>query len=233
MGIGFYMVLVMSSFNDWIAYFFHFSLNATTWAGRILLLAVPPIAYFLTYRWCIGLQRSDRAVLQHGVETGIVRRLPHGEFVEVHQPLAGVDSHGHPIELEYQGAAVPKKLNQLGYAGNAASGSLLRPDRQDETARTRRRRTATCSRRRTTSTGAGGSSPVAPTRADLPTPVRSEQVPARRDEWSGSPTVRGVAPPAERVMVGEHRIHQRRDGDQHGHARRRRAPSAPIDARGR
>ena len=135
MGIAFYMVLVMSSFNDWIAYFFRFSLNATTWAGRILLLAVPPIVYFVTYRWCIGLQRSDRAVLQHGVETGIVRRLPHGEFIEVHQPLAGVDAHGHPVELEYQGAAVPKKLNQLGYAGNAASGSLLRPDPQDETAR--------------------------------------------------------------------------------------------------
>ena len=80
-------------------------------------------------------QHDDRAVLEHGIETGIVKRLPHGEFIEVHQPLAGVDAHGHPIELEYQGAPVPKKLNQLGYAGNPAAGSLLRPDRQDETAR--------------------------------------------------------------------------------------------------
>ncbi len=134
MGIAFYMVLVASSFNDWIAYFFHFSLNATTWAGRIGLLVMPPLVYFLTYRWCIGLQRSDRAVLAHGVETGIVRRLPHGEFIEVHQPLAGVDAHGHPIELAYQGAPVPKKLNQLGYSGTAAAGSFLQPDRRDETA---------------------------------------------------------------------------------------------------
>jgi ubiquinol-cytochrome c reductase cytochrome b subunit len=135
MGIAFYLVLVMSSFNDWIAYFFYLSLNATTWAGRILLLVVPPIVYFVTYRWCIGLQKSDRAVLAHGVETGVLRRLPHGEFIEVHQPLAGVDAHGHPVELEYQGAPVPKRLNQLGYAGDPVAGSLLRPDPADETAR--------------------------------------------------------------------------------------------------
>ncbi|NWJ69503.1 cytochrome bc complex cytochrome b subunit [Pseudonocardia sp. ICBG1122] len=133
MGIAFYMVLVLSSFNDWIAYFFHFSLNATTWAGRILLLVLPPIVYWAAYRWCIGLQRSDRAVLEHGVETGVIRRLPTGEFIEVHQPLGGVDAHGHAVPLEYQGASVPKRMNQLGYSGRAVPGSLLTPDPSEET----------------------------------------------------------------------------------------------------
>ncbi|MET0190334.1 ubiquinol-cytochrome c reductase cytochrome b subunit [Pseudonocardia sediminis] len=140
MGIAFYLVLVASSFNDWIAYYGKLSLNATTWAGRILLLAVPPIVYWLSYRACLSLQKSDRDVLSHGIETGIIRRLPNGEFIEVHQPLAGLDSHGHPRELEYQGAPVPKRMNQLGSAGSPVSGSLLKPDPSDETVRLGRAR---------------------------------------------------------------------------------------------
>ncbi|RZT85820.1 menaquinol-cytochrome c reductase cytochrome b subunit precursor [Pseudonocardia sediminis] len=133
MGIAFYMVLVASSFNDWIAYFGKLSLNATTWAGRIGLLVVPPVVYFLTYRACLSLQKSDRSVLRHGIETGIIKRLPNGEFIEVHQPLAGTDAHGHPVELEYQGAPVPNRMNQLGASGAPVPGSLMRPDPVEET----------------------------------------------------------------------------------------------------
>jgi ubiquinol-cytochrome c reductase cytochrome b subunit len=140
MAIAFYMMLVLSGVNDWIAYFFDVSLNATTWAGRIGVLLVPPIAYWVTYRLCLGLQRADRAVLEHGVETGIIKRLPHGEFIEVHQALAGVDAHGHPIELEYQGAAVPRRMNQLGFAGAPVEGSLLKPDPPHETEKLERAR---------------------------------------------------------------------------------------------
>ena len=133
MGISFYAVLVLCGGNDIIAYFFNISLNATTWAGRIGVLVVPPIAYYVTYRLCIGLQRGDRAVLEHGIETGIIKRLPHGEFIEVHQPLGGVDEHGHAIPLAYQGAAVPKRMNQLGMGGAPVAGSFLRPDPVDQT----------------------------------------------------------------------------------------------------
>jgi ubiquinol-cytochrome c reductase cytochrome b subunit len=134
MAVAFYMVLLVSSANDWFAYFFDISLNATTWMGRIGLFVIPPIAYWATYRICIGLQRGDRAVLEHGIETGIIKRLPHGEFIEVHQPLAGADAHGHPIPLAYQGAPVPKKMNQLGTGGAPVAGSLLTPDPPQETA---------------------------------------------------------------------------------------------------
>ncbi len=140
MAIAFYVWLCLSAINDWIAFFFDVSLNATTWAGRIGLLIVPPIAYWVTYRWCLGLQRSDRAVLEHGIETGIVRRLPHGEFIEIHQPLGGVDHHGHAIPLEYQGASVPKRMNQLGSAGAPVAGSLIKPDPASETAALERAR---------------------------------------------------------------------------------------------
>jgi ubiquinol-cytochrome c reductase cytochrome b subunit len=134
MAITFFMVSLLSAANDVLAEKFDISLNATTWMGRIGLLVLPPLAYVITYRLCLGLQRSDRMVLEHGVETGIIKRLPHGEFIEIHQPLAGVDEHGHPIPLEYQGTPVPKKMNKLGSAGEPVAGSLLRPDPPEETA---------------------------------------------------------------------------------------------------
>ena len=134
MAITFFMVALLSAANDVLAEKFDISLNATTWMGRIGLLVLPPLAYAITYRLCLGLQRSDRLVLEHGVETGIIKRLPHGEFIEVHQPLAGVDEHGHPIQLEYQGTPVPKKMNKLGTAGAPVAGSMLRPDPPEETA---------------------------------------------------------------------------------------------------
>ena len=128
MAIAFYMVLTLAAMNDVIALKFHISLNATTWFGRIGMVVLPAIVYYIAYRWCVGLQRSDRAVLEHGIETGIIKRLPHGAYIELHQPLGPVDEHGHPIPLEYQGAAVPKRMNKLGSAGAPGSGSFLTAD---------------------------------------------------------------------------------------------------------
>ncbi|HIW96637.1 MAG TPA: cytochrome bc complex cytochrome b subunit [Candidatus Corynebacterium gallistercoris] len=131
MAIVFYVILTVSGGNDLLAFHFTISLNAMTWLGRIGLVLAPPIAYFITYRLCIALQRSDREVLEHGIETGTIRQLPSGEFIEVHQPLGPVDEHGHPIPLEYQGAAVPKTMNELGAAGHPGRGGFFRPDPQE------------------------------------------------------------------------------------------------------
>ncbi|MDN5581393.1 MULTISPECIES: cytochrome bc1 complex cytochrome b subunit [unclassified Corynebacterium] len=126
-----YAILTISGGNDHVAVFFHISLNAMTWIGRIGFIILPPIAYFVTYRICLGLQRSDREVLEHGIETGTIKQLPSGGFIEVHQPLGPVDEHGHPIPLDYAGAAVPRRLNQLGFAGQPGRGSLFSPDPED------------------------------------------------------------------------------------------------------
>jgi ubiquinol-cytochrome c reductase cytochrome b subunit len=113
MALSFVFVLFVSGGNDLIAKAFDISLNAMTWGGRIALVIAPPIAYVLTYLVCLGLQRHDREVLEHGVETGIIKLLPTGEFIEVHQPLGPVDDHGHGV-LPYAGAPVPKRMNRLG-----------------------------------------------------------------------------------------------------------------------
>ncbi|ULE32098.1 cytochrome bc1 complex cytochrome b subunit [Mycobacterium sp. IDR2000157661] len=130
--IGLYMVLTLSAMNDIIALKFFISLNATTWIGRIGMVVVPTIVYYIAYRWAVGLQRSDREVLEHGIETGIIKRLPHGAYIELHQPLGPVDEHGHPLPLPYQGAALPKRMNKLGSAGAPGSGSFLSADPIEE-----------------------------------------------------------------------------------------------------
>lgn len=128
MGIVFFMLLTISGGNDHIAHFFQISLNAMTWFGRIGLIILPPLAYFLTYRICIGLQRSDREVLEHGIETGVIKKLPNGAFVEIHQPLGPVDEHGHAVPLEYGGGRVPKQMNQLGFADSKTVGAFSPAD---------------------------------------------------------------------------------------------------------
>lgn len=103
---------------------FHFDLSADTmlWTARVGLLVLPPLAFLVTYRLCLGLRLHDREVLENGIPTGIIKRLPHGGFVEAHQPLGG------PAALEYHGTPVPKKANKVGAAGRPVAGSLLRQD---------------------------------------------------------------------------------------------------------
>ncbi len=121
MATAFYLVLTAAGASDVIAARFHISTNAITWAGRTGLLILPPLAYYVTYRICLGLQQSDRQVLASGVETGIIRRMPDGRFIEVHQPLNPTDGSGHR-DLEYAGSPVPKKMNRLGALAPAVKG---------------------------------------------------------------------------------------------------------------
>ncbi|HEU5109683.1 MAG TPA: ubiquinol-cytochrome c reductase cytochrome b subunit, partial [Micromonosporaceae bacterium] len=133
MAVSFYLVLTLSGGNDVIAETFDISLNAMTWAGRIGMLVIPPLAYYVTYRICLGLQQHDREVLAHGVETGIIRRLPDGRFIEVHQPLAPADGDGDGHgELPYVGWVVPKKMNRLGALGPAIKGFFYPIERPAE-----------------------------------------------------------------------------------------------------
>jgi ubiquinol-cytochrome c reductase cytochrome b subunit len=119
--VVFWIIGVISGGNDVFAERFDISLNAMTWAGRIGIVVLPIIAYYVTYRICLGLQQHDREVLAHGLETGILMRDPDGRFYEVHQPLAEPDEHGH-TELEYNGWVVPKKMNRVGALPPAEKG---------------------------------------------------------------------------------------------------------------
>ncbi len=74
--------------NDIIATHFEVSVESVTWAVRIGLFVVPGTAFAITKRVALGLQREDRDQVLHGRGgEGIIKRLPDGEFIEVHAPL--------------------------------------------------------------------------------------------------------------------------------------------------
>ncbi len=87
MAITFYGLLWIGGGNDIIAITFGLSINSITWTLRALIFILPPIAFLVTRRICLGLQRRDHDKLLHGYESGRILRLPHGEFIEVHEPL--------------------------------------------------------------------------------------------------------------------------------------------------
>ncbi len=88
MAITFYIILWIAGANDIIATAFDLSINAMIRASQIGVILLPPIAYVITKRICLGLQRRDRDRLLHGRETGLIRRLPSGEYIEVHAPIS-------------------------------------------------------------------------------------------------------------------------------------------------
>jgi ubiquinol-cytochrome c reductase cytochrome b subunit len=87
MAITFYVVLIIAGGNDVLASIFHLSINQITYTLRAGIFILPPLAYIATKRICLGLQRSDEELLHHGIESGTIRRLPSGEFVEETVPL--------------------------------------------------------------------------------------------------------------------------------------------------
>jgi ubiquinol-cytochrome c reductase cytochrome b subunit len=86
--ITFYGVLWLNSGNDLIATHFHTSINAITWACRVLIFLGPVTAFWVTRRIAISLQRADHERLVHGRETGVVVRSPEGGYSEAHVPIS-------------------------------------------------------------------------------------------------------------------------------------------------
>src|SRR5215210_2867790 len=86
--LSLYAVLLIGGGNDIVATHLHLSINVITWFVRVSVFVVPVLAYVVTQRVCLGLQRRDRDKVLHGRETGTIKRLPHGEYIEIHEPLS-------------------------------------------------------------------------------------------------------------------------------------------------
>jgi ubiquinol-cytochrome c reductase cytochrome b subunit len=87
MALTFYFLLLISGGNDIIASQLHLSINDITNSLRLLVFVLPPLAFLVTKRICLGLQRKDREKVLHGRETGTIYRTDSGEYFEVHAPL--------------------------------------------------------------------------------------------------------------------------------------------------
>ncbi|WP_166140411.1 cytochrome bc1 complex cytochrome b subunit [Nocardioides ochotonae] len=130
----FYGLMWAAGGNDIIAIKLHLSINQITYAMRVLVFVGPAIAFFITRRWCISLQRHDNDVLLHGYETGIIMRSPEGAYAEKHLPigedeayaltardrdpdLASIETEGDPSN-DGRAAKLRRKLRALWYADN-------------------------------------------------------------------------------------------------------------------
>jgi ubiquinol-cytochrome c reductase cytochrome b subunit len=83
-----YGLLWAAGGNDILAVLLHMNLNSITYFMRAAVFVVPPIVFYVTRRWCIGLQRADNDRLLHGYETGIIMRAPDGGYTERHLPIS-------------------------------------------------------------------------------------------------------------------------------------------------
>ncbi|MFF5551508.1 cytochrome bc1 complex cytochrome b subunit [Streptomyces olivaceoviridis] len=97
-----YSVALVGAANDLIATHLRVSVEAVTWTVRIGLFVVPALAFFVTKRVALELQRQDRDKVLHGRESGIIKRLPHGEYVEVHEPLTQAQLHVLTAHTQYR-----------------------------------------------------------------------------------------------------------------------------------
>ncbi|QXJ25532.1 ubiquinol-cytochrome c reductase cytochrome b subunit [Actinomadura graeca] len=84
--IAWYGNLWAAGGNDVLSYTFGLPLYATTWFFRVGFFVFPFLAFALTRRACLSLQRRDLRVREEGVETGLVRLTPDGGFAERHEP---------------------------------------------------------------------------------------------------------------------------------------------------
>ncbi len=122
-GITAYTVLMFASGNDIMAIKLDMSINDLTWFFRIGFFVLPPIAFWITKRVCLSLQRRDRDTVLHGVESGTIIRTPDGRFFERHEAMLPEDQW---ILVQHE-AVAPLELE----AGVDANGVARRTGRLD------------------------------------------------------------------------------------------------------
>jgi len=114
MAITSYCVMWAAAGNDLMAVAFRMSINDLTWLLRFLFFVLPPVAFVVTKRVCLSLQRKDRELALHGHETGRVVRTADGEYFEVHEPLSDTERWLLVQHETYRPLAIPPKVREDG-----------------------------------------------------------------------------------------------------------------------
>ena len=124
--------------NDVIAQHLSISLYLTTEIARYAVFIGPVIAYIVTKRICLGLQRKDAAMLLHGYETGIIYQRPRRRVRRAAR--AGVGGHegrargqGGPLRCRWRRVRTTTAVCCPGHPGprrQAAAGPEPRGHRE-------------------------------------------------------------------------------------------------------
>ena len=86
-GIVWFSLFQVGGGNDIIATRFSLDLNAISIFLRVAVFVLPVLAFIITRRICLGLQRRDRDRVLHGSESAIIQQNPEGGFSEPHAPI--------------------------------------------------------------------------------------------------------------------------------------------------
>ena len=124
--ITFYCLLLLGGGNDVIAANFDLSINSIIWFLRFAVFIGPVIAFIVTRRLCLGLQRRDRDKLLHGYETGRILRLPNGEFIEVHGALSAKEEAVILSKTDIAPLPAPQKEDENGVRNKKYRSQMLR-----------------------------------------------------------------------------------------------------------
>lgn len=90
--ITFMVLLQFGGANDLIATQFQLSLNGISWFLRFAVILGPILAFWLTKRICLGMQKSEEERLLHGSPTGDIHRGADGGYTEDHLPISHEES---------------------------------------------------------------------------------------------------------------------------------------------
>jgi ubiquinol-cytochrome c reductase cytochrome b subunit len=110
----FYGVLWIGGGNDIIATQFRLDIYAITWFCRVMVFVGPVIAFIITKRICLGLQRADKEQVLHGYESGVIERSPDGGYSERHTPLSEVGQYELTTHERVEVAAPPPTADDRG-----------------------------------------------------------------------------------------------------------------------
>jgi ubiquinol-cytochrome c reductase cytochrome b subunit len=90
-GVTFYAAMWAAASSDLIATHFDLAMEHVIHFLQAAAILGPIVAYLITKRVCLALQKKDREIALHGIESGRIVKLPGGEFIEVHEQLDDYD----------------------------------------------------------------------------------------------------------------------------------------------
>jgi ubiquinol-cytochrome c reductase cytochrome b subunit len=112
--------------NDIMAIKFNLNLNYITYFIRVMVFVGPVVAFLITRRWCISLQRADRDRLLHGYESGVIMRSPEGAYAEKHLPISTGETFALTSREHDDIPAMPSDADENGVANHKVWLTRLR-----------------------------------------------------------------------------------------------------------
>lgn len=122
----FYGLLWAAGGNDIIAIKFGFRIEDITYFMRVMVFLGPLLAFIVTRRWCISLQRHDNEKLLHGYETGIIMRSPQGGYSERHLPISQSSAYTLTARERDEVYTLEKDTDEAGVASPKSRSQKLR-----------------------------------------------------------------------------------------------------------